>query len=167
MGREKQIEILKGAILLEHRGRALYESVAESKAAQPVKELFHMLAKEEATHIEILNRQYAEVAGGGTFSSPEPAAAVGEAVDQTLTRKVMDAITAAGYEAAVISAAIDFEKRAVEYYSKYARSADDEAERKLYQWLADWETGHMTLFAGMDAQLREDIWYDNQFWPMD
>ena len=167
MGHQEQIDILKGAILLEHRGRALYASVAASQAKEPVRELFQLLVREEEQHIEVLSRQYASLTQGGSFKLPDLDVADQEAVEQTLTARILQEITAAGYEAAVISAALDFEKKAVEYYSQRARAADDENERRLYQWLADWETTHMTLFAEMDDHLREEIWYDNQFWPLD
>ncbi|MDY0296944.1 MAG: ferritin family protein [Acidobacteriota bacterium] len=167
MGKNEQIDIIKGAILLEHRGRALYESVAASQAKAPVRELFRLLAGEEEQHIEILSRQYASLNKDGSFALPDLETADQEAVDRTLTDKVLQEITAAGYEAAVISAALDFEKKAVEYYSSRARATQDADERRLYQWLADWETTHMTLFAEMDDHLREEVWYDNRFWPMD
>lgn len=167
MGQKEQIDILKGAILLEHRGRALYESVASGQAKEPVRQMFELFAREEERHIEILSRQYAKLAKGGSFALPEPETVNSEVVEKTLTDRVLKEITAAGYEAAVISAALDFEKKAVEYYSRRARVTTDEDERRLYQWLADWETTHMTLFAEMDNRLREEIWYDNQFWPLD
>lgn len=167
MARKEQIDIIKGAILLEHRGRALYESVAASQATDPVRELFQLLAREEEQHIEILSKQYSSLTKDGSFVLPDLTAADHEAVDQTMTDKVLKDISSAGYEAAVISAALDFEKKAVEYYAGRARATSDEDERRLYQWLADWETGHMTLFAKMDDQLREEVWYDNRFWPMD
>jgi len=164
---KEQIDIIKGAILLEHRGRALYESVAAGQAKDPVRELFQLLALEEEQHIEILSRQYASLTKDGSFVLPDLTAADHEAVDRTLTGKVLKEISSVGYEAAVISAALDFEKKAVEYYSGRARATGDEDERRLYQWLADWETDHMKLFAEMDDQLREEVWYDNRFWPMD
>ena len=67
----------------------------------------------------------------------------------------------------MIAAALEFEKNAVEFYSKQSQEAGSKEERKLFQWLADWETDHMTMLAQIDKELMEDIWYDNNFWPLD
>jgi rubrerythrin len=74
-------------------------------------------------------------------------------------------ISAAGFEAAAIAAAIDMEKRAIEIYSKQAERTDDPNERELYQWLADWEKTHLKILNKLDEDLKEKIWFDNQFWP--
>jgi rubrerythrin len=74
-------------------------------------------------------------------------------------------ISSAGFEAAAISAAIDFEKRAVEVYSRQADISNDPNERDLYRWLAEWEGGHLKILSDMDNELKEKIWNDNQFWP--
>jgi rubrerythrin len=74
-------------------------------------------------------------------------------------------ISAAGYEAAAISAAIDMEKKAIEVYSNQAEISTDPNEKKLYNWLADWEKGHLKILSDLDNELRDKIWYDNHFWP--
>jgi len=84
-----------------------------------------------------------------------------------LTREIVKSISGAGYEAAVISAALDFEKNAVKYYSEHAEAAESAEEKKLFSWLTDWEKNHMLMLARLDNELKEKIWYDNQFWPLD
>jgi rubrerythrin len=74
-------------------------------------------------------------------------------------------ITAASYEAAAISAAIDFESKAIEYYSKMAAQATDPNEKEMFIWLTDWERGHHDVLFKMNQELMEKIWNDNQFWP--
>jgi rubrerythrin len=74
-------------------------------------------------------------------------------------------VTAASFEAAAISAAIDFETRAVEVYSNRAESATDQNEKEAYQMLADWEKGHHKWLYMINEDLKERIWYDNNFWP--
>ena len=54
MEENKTLDMVKKAILLEHRGKALYESVAQKTKVAPVKELFEMLVEEEEKHIDIL-----------------------------------------------------------------------------------------------------------------
>ncbi len=77
------------------------------------------------------------------------------AASKILTEKIAAGISGAGYEAAVIAAALEFEKNAVEFYSKQAESAQSKDEKKLFKWLADWEKGHMTMLAQIDRQLTD------------
>jgi rubrerythrin len=57
------------------------------------------------------------------------------------------------------------EERAVKLYGERAAETQDPEERKLYQWLSDWENGHLKILMDMDRELTEKIWHDNQFWP--
>ncbi len=164
---EKRLDIVKGALLLEYRGKALYESVTEATKVEGVKELFRMLVREEAKHIELLTKQYSRILKGET---PDPSDL--EKEDATVTAEVMSddvvrEVHGAGYEAAVISAALEFEKNAVNFYSEQAEKAESEGEKKLYRWLVRWEKTHMMMLARLDNELKEQIWYDNQFWPLD
>ncbi len=167
MGETKILDILKGAILLEHRGKALYDSVVNTSESEGVKELFDTLSKEESRHIGVLEKQFSQITKGESFDVAgleKEHAATHEAV---MTREIVKSISGAGYEAAVISAALEFEKNAVKYYSEHAETAESAEEKKLFTWLTDWEKNHMLMLARLDNELKEKIWYDNQFWPLD
>jgi rubrerythrin len=82
-----------------------------------------------------------------------------------LTEEVKKKISVAGFEAAAIAAAIDMEKRAIEVYSQQGAGATDQAEKELYLWLADWEKTHLKILNDLDNDLKERVWFDNQFWP--
>ena len=164
---DKRLDIVKGALLLEHKGKALYESVAEATKIEGVRELFKMLVREEAKHIELLTKQYSRILKGES-----PDASDLEKEDATVTAEIMSddvvrEVHGAGYEAAVISAALEFEKNAVNFYSRQAEEAESEGEQKLFRWLVRWEKTHMMMLAKLDNELKEQIWYDNQFWPLD
>jgi len=167
MSEKEVLDIIKKAILLEHRGRSLYRAAAAETRSEGVKELFDTLAEEEKNHIETLNRQYKSVSKGGGFEVGNLSAAGKSGDSEVLSGKIVSAISAAGYEAAVIAAALEFEKKAVDFYSKQAEAAGSENEKKLFRWLADWEKGHMAMLARIDKDLMESIWYDNSFWPLD
>jgi rubrerythrin len=167
MSDNKTIDILKRAILLEHRGKALYESVSSESSTDAVKELFSVLAEEEKTHIDVLTKQLKAVAGGGGFDPDITLPSEEPVKSGVLSEDIVNEISGAGYEAAVISAALEFEKKAVDYYSKQAESAESEEERKLFLWLTGWEKEHMAMLAKIDKEVMEDIWYDNSFWPLD
>jgi rubrerythrin len=167
MAETSTLDILKGAILLEYRGRALYRSVVDSSSSKEVRELFDMLQKEEDKHIDVLTKQFARISKGESFDVSDLKDEHTSIQDAVLTESILKDITGAGYEAAVIAAALEFEKNSVKYYSDRVSSSESETERKLYSWLAEWEKGHMLMLAKLDNELKEKIWYDNQFWPLD
>jgi len=157
-------EILKTAILMEKRGKAFYEMVAQQTKSDDVKKIFSMMAEEEQTHVEFLSKQFASYNKNQKFDKIELKADAG-IVDEILSGDIKKQISAASFEAAAISAAIDMETKAIEVYSKQAAEATDPNEKELFSWLADWEKGHHKVLHELNQQLKEDIWYDNQFWP--
>jgi rubrerythrin len=164
---KKTLDILKGAILLEHRGKALYESVIGTTESEGVKELFRMLSREEDKHIGVLNKQFSRISKGESFDVAELEKEHASTHEAIITQKIVKSISGAGYEAAVISAALEFEKNAVKFYSQSAESAESKEEKKLFDWLTEWEKNHMLMLARLDNELKEEIWYDNKFWPLD
>lgn len=167
MNKTKKLDIIKGALLLEHKGKALYESVMETSKIPEVKELFQLLAAEEEHHIKVLKNQYSRLLKNKNVDVSELEKAHSEVSDQVAVSETVNNIFGAGYEAAVVSAALDFEKKAVEYYSQHAETADSKSQAELFQWLADWEKTHMEMLAKIDNDIKERIWFDNRFWPLD
>jgi rubrerythrin len=162
----KALEILKMAILMEKRGHAFYTAVAEKSPDEEIKHIFLTMADEETKHVKFLAEQYLNFEKGNGFVKVElPDSALEGYANLILSEEMKSRISSAGFEAAAISAAIDFEKRAIDVYSKQAETTTDLNERDLYQWLADWEKGHLKVLSEMDNELKEKIWNDNQFWP--
>jgi len=167
MSKDKKIDIIKGALLLEHKGKALYESVTKTATVEGVRTIFDMLVKEEEKHIQILTEQYSNLLRGQEIDSSDLEKEDGTVTAAVLSDDVVKDIFGAGYEAAVISAALELEKKAVAYYSESAEKADSEGEETLYRWLTKWEKTHMMMLSRIDNEIREQIWYDNKFWPLD
>ncbi len=155
MPEDAALEVLKMALLLERQGKAFYEQVAAQTRSPAVRELFGTLAAEEQKHAEILLER-----GGSAAPGPVPDT-LGRLV---LSREIRRQISAASYEAAAISAAIDMENRAVALYSGRGEAAAP-AQRAMYQWLAEWERGHQRFLARLHQELLEEIWQDSRFWP--
>ena len=151
-------EVLKMALLLERQGKAFYEQVAGQAASPAVRELFRTLAAEEARHEEALVER-----GAGAAGAPGPVPDTLSGL--VLSKEIRKQISAAGFEAAAISAAIDMENRAVALYSGRAQETADPEERVLYQWLTDWERGHQRFLARIHQELLAEIWHDSGFWP--
>ncbi|GAB4319942.1 MAG: hypothetical protein Kow00127_12240 [Bacteroidales bacterium] len=160
-------DILKEAILLEKRGKAFYTTAAEQSKSQAAKKIFKMMAEEEEEHIKFLAKQFKAYHQDHKFTPPEKPAEDPneETVVRILTEEIKKEISAAGFEAAAISAAMDFETRAVKIYSERAEEATDPEEKATYRMLAEWESGHHKLLHRLNEDLKEQVWNDNNFWP--
>jgi rubrerythrin len=165
MENTKALEILKTAILLEKRGKAFYEKMAEQTQSAEARKIFTTMAEEEKAHVEFLSVQFANYVKDGKFAKPENHTDVEDISHEILNPQLVKEISAASFEAAAISAAMDFETRAVELYSKRAAEASDPNEKEMYRWLAEWESGHHKILHDLNEALKESIWNDNQFWP--
>ncbi len=166
MSEDRTVEILKNAILLEKRGRAFYQKVADQASAPAVKAFFEMMADEEVKHVQILVDQFKAYRQNGQFAPGDfSPGTTGSVASKVMTRELKSQISAADYEAAAISAAMSMEKNAIRLYADRAAEARDPNEKALYQWLAAWERQHLDFLAEIDRELIEDIWHDNSFWP--
>ncbi|MBF0314139.1 MAG: ferritin family protein [Oligoflexia bacterium] len=161
----QSLEILKSAILLEKRGHAFYSKMAEMTTNSAAKEFFLHMASDEALHVEILSNQFIALKNEGKFVE-EKYAANHSVVNEVLSETIKASISASSYEAAAISSAIDFEKRAMDLYSKRAKEASNKEEKQLYTWLSEFEMGHLDKMVKLDEELREKVWNDQSFWPM-
>ncbi len=159
------IEVLKTAILIERRGKAFYTQAARQSENDAMKQIFEMMAEEEDAHIAFLEGQFRNYVANDAFADTPTAPEEDDEEVEKLMEKVKNEIDAAGFEAAAISAAIDFENRAIELYSKRAEEATDENEKAAYKMLADWERTHHHLLYRLSEDLKERIWNDNNFWP--
>ena len=160
------IDILKEAILLERRGKAFYTTAARQSESEAARKIFEMMAAEEDEHIDFLSKQFAHYDKNKEFMKTEGTHDVDDAtVLQILSEEIKKQVNAASFEAAAISAAIDFETRAVNVYSERAVAATDPNEKEMYQMLADWEKGHHYWLNKINEELKEQVWFDNNFWP--
>jgi len=166
MNEIKTMEILKQALLLEKRGKSFYQTVAQQTDKDAVKFFFESMAKEEQRHIEILEAQFKAYAKNGAFIPDSFNLDESSDIEfQILNEEIKSKISASGYEAAAIGAAISMEEQAVKVYKERAMSATDPEERKLYDWLTSWETSHLNTLLEIDKAVVQKVWYDNHFWP--
>lgn len=159
------LDILKQAILLEKRGQSFYQTIADKTKSEPVRLFFEMMAGEEEEHVRILSDQFKTFKQTGQFGSQLPDKHSQVASSNVLTEDIKGQISAAGFESAAISAAMAMEQKSIDLYAGRAKSSHDPKEKKIYEWLADWEQTHLDMLVKMDQELTEDVWYDNNFWP--
>ena len=166
MSEDRTVEILKNAILLEKRGKAFYQKVAEQASGKAVKAFFETMADEEVKHVKILADQYKAYQQNQEFAPGDYTKDHSDSItSRVITTELKEEISAADYEAAAISAAMSMEKNAINLYKNRASETDDPNEKALYKWLAEWEEQHLYFLSEIDKELREQIWNDNSFWP--
>ncbi|MCS7240232.1 MAG: hypothetical protein NZ651_03185 [Candidatus Bipolaricaulota bacterium] len=161
---ESPEDVLKGAILLEEWGRIFYQHAAMEAKSAGVKEIFSRLAHEEENHKEFLIKMLSELirTGGVQASSPSSMPVTsGISLDQ-----VKKEIEVADFEAAAIYAGMALEERAVAFYAEKAKVAPP-ALAQLYRTLANWEQTHLDLLAAWEEDIRQRIWHERGFWPLD
>lgn len=160
------LDILKQAILLEKRGYSFYSNVAHQTTDPDIRKIFQVMADEETLHVKFLSDQFTHYDKTKSFLKVDLPDFQNDGIaNLVLSEEVKKKISAAGFEAAAISAAIDMEKRAIEVYSTQAAQTSDPAEKELYAWLADWEKTHLKVLHELDNELKQRVWFDNQFWP--
>jgi rubrerythrin len=166
MENQKTLDILKQAILLEKRGQSFYLTAAAQSNDPDLADIFSTMAEEETVHLKFLSDQFSNFDKNHQFMKidlPDPANE--KIAKRVLSDELKKKISAAGFEAAAISAAIDMEKKAIEIYSSQSMNSTDPNEKNLYSWLAEWEGSHLKILNNLDTELKERIWFDNQFWP--
>lgn len=166
MDENKTLDILKKAILLEKRGKSFYATVASQTNKEAVRRFFKQMAEEEDNHIRVLSEQFKSFSETNRLLNPaydtQPAF---DFSSEVLNTELKTQIEGAEFEAAAISAAMAMEKNAITLYSQRADEAQDENEKALYSWLANWEKSHLEFLAAIDREVTERIWHDNNFWP--
>jgi rubrerythrin len=166
MEEDATLDILKQAIVLERRGKAFYKNIAEKADNKAVQEVFDMLANEEQKHIQTLTDQFKAYRKENKFIPVNVHEKETNSIaSKVLTREIKEKISAAGFEAAAISAGIAMEERTIKLYSESAQNASDPEAKALFEWLAAWEREHLNMLIDIDKALLERIWFDNKFWP--
>jgi rubrerythrin len=165
MEENSTLDILKQAILLEKRGKAFYQNVAEKTENKAARDVFEMMAAEEQKHINTLSEQFKAYRKNKKFIPGSHDLESSSVASKVLTEEIKEKISAAGFEAAAISAAILMEDRAVKLYSESMENTSDPEAKSLFEWLTRWEREHLSLLLDIDKTLKEKIWFDNKFWP--
>lgn len=165
MSRNGILEILKRAILLEMQGKSFYDGMAAATKSEGVRKIFTIMAEEEETHKRVLSEKYREYEASGAMSGDPGLGEPERFAETVLSARIRKEISAAGYEAAGIGAAIELEKNAVKLYTEEAESCGDPEASRLFEELARWERTHMAFLSDLYDDLIEDSWNEADFWP--
>lgn len=165
MYKTKVLSTIKKAIILERKGNAFYQKLAND-TEDNVKHFFQEMADEEYKHEVYLRELYETFDNRDAFDHDLVAKIRMNEFEKTIfSKELTDRISAVGFESAAIDAAITFEKNSIELYRDRAEETEDEVEKSLYEFLADWEESHLKDLEMLSEALQEKIWNDNKFFP--
>ena len=160
---EKEIEIIKEALINENEGYQFYKMAASQSETEGEKDSFLKLADEELKHIEYLKELYEKMKDKtdkelSIFDITPPDSPQIFNWDNVSREKGNMALS-------VFSIGIKMEKESVDFYKEAAEKTDNEEAKKLYNILIDWEYQHLRDFEKQYDMLKEDWWNEQGFAP--
>jgi rubrerythrin len=165
--RQRMLAALKDGIMTEIKGQQLYSHAATQTEDPSAKSMFETLAKEEEIHVQILQGQFESLSQEGRLdlSKVHPAEidhGSGTVIDDAFRKS----IKRGKFEMAVIGIGCDLENKAIAYYKEQAEKAEDPELRKLFEWMHDWEVGHLEYLSELERMMQDQYWAERDFSPM-
>jgi len=160
-------EVLKKAYQIEVDGYTFYSMAAERAAKPAVQELFDKLASDEVQHKAFITSVMGsyEDKGVEAFNIRRRDPDLKAFTDTIYTADFRAQAEDADFEMGVLSIGMTLETRAIQYFSGAATSASEDEVRDFYQYLADWEKGHLEALQRLYGGVREDYWAEGGFSP--
>lgn len=165
--KQKMIEAVKGAIMVELKGQQLYSHAVTQAQDPEAKVLFETLAADEEEHVRILEHQFKFLVDEGqldlkAINPAELDHGSHPVIDDAFKKK----LRGNPFEMAVIGIGCDLEKKAVAYYEEQAGLTEDADLKQLFTWLATWEEGHLKQLIELERLYQDAYWADQGFSPM-
>jgi rubrerythrin len=146
----KVLESLNWGISAEIKSYVFYREAAKQTANEEHKKTLLQLAADEKNHFQILERQHNSLITSEQWISyndilkqkglPE----INEEMAAT-HKELLDTVRKAQDERKILDIAFDLEKEAYEVFSKAAGDSVDGEEKKTFEFLANFEKGHMQI----------------------
>jgi rubrerythrin len=159
--REAHVEALQVALDTEKKGYRFYKIAAKSSKDPKGQEVFEHLATDECEHMGVIATIYESLTNNEPWMTYEEAA---EKYGDTPKEKIIfpDVPEEAQEnfdDLKALEEALEFEKKAVEFYTKQAQEAEGEKAKAFYQSLIEIEAGHvMIIQAELDSLMGAGIW---------
>ena len=159
--REAHVEALQVALDTEKKGYKFYKVAAKSSKDPKGQEVFEHLANDEIEHMGVIATVFE------SLTKDEPWMTYEEAVEkygETPREKIIfpDVPEEAQEDFDDLKAleeAMEFEKKAVQFYTKQAQEADGKKARAFYQSLIEIEESHVLIIqAELDSLMGAGIW---------
>ncbi len=160
-------DVLKKAYQIEVDGYTFYSMAADRADKPAVQELFDKLAGDEVQHKAYLQSVMGSYEDKGieAFNIQRRDPDLKSFTSTIYTEGFKAQALGADFEMGVLSIGMTLETRAIQYFTGAAKSAAEDEVRDFYQFLADWEKGHLEALQKLYGGVREDHWAEGGFSP--
>ncbi len=170
---DRALQMFQTALKMEEKGHDFYTKALESCKNPAGVEIFRMLAQDEVHHTRIIKKIYDKVSGGADYSE-ELAEMEGQRREEDLGaffRKVAERhgrdIHADTSDLEALAVGLDFEKKAVDFYSRSLAEATDPTERRFLEEMVAEERTHVQLISDTLAYLENPAdWFEAMEKPL-
>lgn len=161
------IEGIRLAMLNERAGADFYTMAARVTTDPQGREVFLVLAAEEALHLRFLKEQYALVAAG-KLPAPLISATHGAELgteSPIYSAELLDRLGEAHFEMSALAVGLKLEHEAIAHYRALAAASNAPEARHFFEKLVAWEQGHASALSRQQARLLESYWQAAGFAP--
>lgn len=159
----KELTIIRQALLNEHEGQDFYTLAAKEATLDEARDAFESLAAEEQKHIDWLLDLYQSIKEN-RMENFDPSE-YQEPPSPGLHNPKVIGRESGSLAVSVFGIGINLEKAAIDFYTAAAEKTTLPAAKDLYQLLIRWETQHLEQFEQEYDQLKEEWWDKQGFSP--
>lgn len=159
---EKELEILKKAILNEHEGFQFYKLAAEKVTDREVRDVFEFLAGEEQDHEKWLREMARDLTGNNVPAARSLPVQETESPGIFTRENIKNA---GGIIVSALHIGIMMEKASMDYYRAASEETRLPAARDLYLKLSAWEKNHLDSLEKAYDFARDEWWARQGFSP--
>ncbi|MEJ2421185.1 MAG: ferritin family protein [Acidobacteriota bacterium] len=161
------MDVLKKAMRVEADGYTFYSMVADKSDKTSVQQIFDKLAKDELEHKSYLKEVAGNVdeKGAGAFSVNLRNPDLKLFSDALFTESFKRDAAGAAFEFSALSIGMQLEANAIDTFSRAAQTAGEKEVKSFYEFLANWERGHMDALKRLFESVRGDFWDAGGFAP--
>lgn len=155
------VEALQIALDTEKKGYRFYMVAANSSKDPKGREVFEHLAKDEVEHMGVIATIFESLTNSEPWMTYEEAV---EKYGKTPAEKIIfpdvpEEPQENFNDIKALEEALEFEKKAVQFYSKQAQECEEERARAFYNSLIEIEKGHVQIIqAELDSLMGAGIW---------
>ncbi len=164
---ENILKGLKDALQTEMNGVEFYRLAAAQTQDAKGREVFQLLADDEARHYRELRRQYENLLQHGQwqpefdFGRPAPLAGSSPIFSEDLKQRVKDR----HFEMSALSIGALLETNSIDYYRRLKEQAPSAEIKKFYAALQQWEEKHLAAIVRQLDYLKEEFWQEAHWAP--
>ena len=159
------MNVLEDAKCLEQQGQAFYKEAAKKVKNAKAKKMFRSLAKDEAMHERLIQREILSLIKKGYWvellETQGPACELAPAIFPQGREGLKKAVNADPDEVDVLITALEMENNSYDLYRSQAEAVKDAAARQMYEFLAAQERTHFDLLmSNYEAMVQLGGWAD-------